>query len=118
VIVDRTSITSRIGTGSSELLSNLIVIFIAETKHSAVAIRSNPRLASKNDDRAKLHCFCPVVRPGSSNGDVSSGVSPPSGGNNDACRVTGVQREAGVMMEGGEGLPGAEGGCRVGIISC
>lgn len=75
--------TSRTGTGSSELLSNFTVAFIAETKNSAATTRNNPELSSKNDDRADFHRFEMVCRGaclGRSNGDVSSGMSAPSRG--------------------------------------
>lgn len=91
--------TSRIGTGSCELLSNLTVEFIAKTKGSAAATIKNPKLSSKNDDRVDFHHSETVrrgARFGCRSGDVSSGMSPPSLGrdvdseDDDACPVMGV----------------------------
>ncbi|SRR6266702_495735 len=90
-----TSFTSRIGTGSSELLNHLTDMFIAEKKSWEATTRNNPKLSSKNDDRADFHRSEIVRRDassGCSSGDVSSGISAPSGGldDNDARRVTEV----------------------------
>lgn len=71
----------------------MTVIFIAETKHSAVATKNSPILASKNDDGTDLHRFeevLPGVHPGSSNGDVSPGVLVLLGGDKEVYRAVGV----------------------------
>jgi len=73
-------------------------MFIAEKKNWEATTKNNPKLSSRNDDRADFHRSEIVrrdARSGCSSGDVSSGIAAPSGGDsnpddNDARRVTEV----------------------------
>jgi len=73
-------------------------MFVAEKKNWEAATNNNPKLSSKNDDRAEFH-HSEIVRRGvclgCSSGDASSGIdarSPPAGnsesGDNNACGVS------------------------------
>ena len=70
--------TSRVGTGSSELLSHLTDTFIPEKKNWEAATNNNPKLSSKKD----FH-HAKIVRRGvcleGSSGDVSFALIAPAG---------------------------------------
>lgn len=75
--------TSRVGTGSSKLLSTLTDMFIAEKNIWEAPTSNSPALSSKNDDSAERHgpelvgwCTCACL--GINRGDVSFGTGWPS----------------------------------------
>jgi hypothetical protein len=73
--------TSRVGTGSSKLLSTLTDRFIAEANSWEAATSSSPALSSKKDDNAErrgpVGCKCASLV-FINRGDVSSGIGGPS----------------------------------------
>jgi hypothetical protein len=84
--------TSRVGTGSSRLLSHFTETFIKEKKNWEAATSNNPVLLPMNEDAdnlAKCHLserfrLVPCACLGCSSGDVSSRGGRPSRGNSES----------------------------------
>ena len=71
--------TSKVGTGSSKLLSTLTDVVIAEKNIWEAATSNSPALSPKNDDSAERHDpemddWCTYAYPGINKGEVSSGI--------------------------------------------